>query len=218
MRSELFLATQSKSTRLYINFIQIIMNKLLILLAFSLPLGLFAQYISSANTIYMIPPTSGCNGQWAILDTAYTSGFCQGVAYNINPIGCASFNSRNGDTLFLDLCSIPCDYVSINPNGNVCMICNIDFTTSSNNISTKPEANIYPNPNNGVFTIEYQSFQKQTLFITDLTGKIVHQEILNTDYTTQKIVTKNLSKGLYLVVIKKETGEIIKSSKMSITH
>ena len=54
---------------------------------------------------------------------------CASQTYLINPIGCTVFNHFNGDTLFMDLCSIPCTFIVADGNGNVCMICGVDFST-----------------------------------------------------------------------------------------
>jgi len=111
------------------------------------------------------------------------------------------------DKFWLDLCS-----QEYNLYLNGCIV------TGEKEISREKEINFYPNPNTGIFTIEYQSYQNQTLFISDLTGKIAHKEILSSKNIEHQIITNNLKNGLYLVAIKNENGETIYTEKISIIN
>ncbi len=51
----------------------------------------------------------------------------------------------------------------------------------------------------------------------DLTGKIVHREILNTG-NQQEIKTQLLNTGLYFVNFKSDLGELMYSAKLSVIH
>lgn len=79
------------------------------------------------------------------------------------------------------------------------------------------EIKIYPNPNNGTFTITHNLNGKNyVLEIVDLMGKVVHRE--NIIATKQIVNTQQLSKGLYFVNFKLNTGELMYSTKMSVIN
>ena len=122
------------------------MKRALILVCFCFPSIVFSQYVYSPNTIYMIPPTSGCNGEWAVLDTMHSSGACIAFTYLIDPVGCAVVNHRNGDTLFFDLCAIPCGVIIMDASGNSCLICDVAFATGLGTLQHE-QALTRPDPN-----------------------------------------------------------------------
>ena len=66
--------------------------------------------------------------------------------------------------------------------------------------------NIYPNPNNGQFTIANSELISE-VFITDLQGKTVY---INTNVNSKNlnIEMDNLERGMYMINIKTETDNI----------
>lgn len=106
---------------------------------------LFCAKINAQTTIttwYIIPPTSGCNGVWAVDLSQATCG----VTYNYSPVMCAQWGGTTvADTLFIPLCSMPCTLTAVDINGNVCGTCSTGtmtgIETSSAGIFTT-----YPNP------------------------------------------------------------------------
>ncbi len=73
---------------------------------------------------------------------------------------------------------------------------------------------LYPNPNNGDFTLSFKESKlgKYEVVITSVDGKIIHTEtIFSTDITFKKNINiENLSKGLYFVNIRSDEGNTIK--------
>lgn len=89
-----------------------------------LSFSVFGQYYASPNTFYVIPPVNGCDGVWAVNDSLITSGNCPPpYMLTVFPNGCATENHVSVDTLFFDLCSIPCSYKLVNFNGDTCLSC-----------------------------------------------------------------------------------------------
>ncbi len=71
---------------------------------------------------------------------------------------------------------------------------------------------VYPNPNQGVFTIETGNALVKTIEMTDLTGRIVHSQ--TTDAKTIEMNIVDLANGVYNVRIRSEHGtDIIKVVK-----
>jgi uncharacterized repeat protein (TIGR01451 family) len=69
-------------------------------------------------------------------------------------------------------------------------------------------SNIYPNPNNGTFTIELNSKEKQSLQLFDITGNIILTQIIENGKGT--INASNLAAGVYNICIKGTTSVINK--------
>ncbi len=69
----------------------------------------------------------------------------------------------------------------------------------SNETFTNSSYSIYPNPNNGEFTVQLNSndFIETSLEIFDMLGKKIYNQKLNSNQTT--IYTKYIEKGVYLV-------------------
>ena len=175
---------------------------------FIISIRAYTQYTYSPNTVYMIPPTSGCNGEWAVLDSTYTSGSCSFPTYSTNPFFCATINHRNGDTLFLDLCSIPCDVTITSDSGNICLASSVDFATSVIEEKIVDTINVYPNPNNGSFTINIKDIENATIEIYNISGQLILKEALLESITP--INLKENPKGIYFVKVETDNKAIVK--------
>lgn len=160
-----------------------------------------AQIVYSPNTYYLIPPTSGCNGIWAV---QYTTN-CIGSNSIISPFGCATINHFNGDTLFFDLCSIPCEYLVVNDSGSVCMSCLV-FQQTTNVIETPETAEkitVYPNPFNDKIEVGIKNNIQSEIFLFDITSrKILQQKFTN----SVSLNTEQLAKGIYLYEVRDKNG------------
>ena len=102
-------------------------------------------------------------------------------------------------------------YIPIDDNPNVATIVHTYAGQVIQSIAVSVNANtgikkqkisyfeIYPNPNNGMFKIKLPNLQngKAMVEITDLTGRIVHNEIMNESHE----LILNVKKGVYLVKV-----------------
>ena len=67
---------------------------------------------------------------------------------------------------------------------------------------------IYPNPSNGVFTINYddtRSYRRLQVKITDITGKTIFSKEVACNISTSKIDLSNQPKGIYFLTINSKT-------------
>ncbi|MCU0434876.1 MAG: T9SS type A sorting domain-containing protein [Bacteroidia bacterium] len=172
------------------------MKKLLLFLSFLSCSFLHSQTIT---TYYVIPPTSGCNGVWAI-DAIQLA--C-GQQYLFTPSGCANFSPTVvADTAYFQLCSIPCSLTVIGLNG-ICGICGTPLTTGQHEV---PSAvfTTYPNPataQSGYTIVTSQPAQEVKTEIISLAGQTVATH--TQPAPTGKVVldTSQLATGTYIVRI-----------------
>jgi len=90
--------------------------------------------------------------------------------------------------------------------------------TNINELFKENNIRIYPNPNDGTFTIEHnQNTNNYVLEIVGVMGNMVHREIL-TSGNQQKIETKQLSSGIYFVKILNHQQQVSSHAKMSVVR
>ena len=91
-------------------------------------------------------------------------------------------------------------FVAINDYGNRFYLDNINISEQNifNNIINNEKTSffIYPNPNNGVFSIKTNT-ENAKIKIYDLMGKLLHTQKLNNNH--ENINLSNITKGLYIV-------------------
>jgi Secretion system C-terminal sorting domain len=129
---------------------------------------------------------------------------CTGTPVNLSAMGATSYTWSSGSNLTTITVSptITTTYTLTGVNANGCS----NSTTITQNVSLCTEIgastiisnpiSIYPNPNNGVFTIELSANAK--VIITDALGR----EFMNTDFNTGNYnVTLNEANGVYFVKV-----------------
>ena len=87
---------------------------------------------------------------------------------------------------------------------------NASFPSSIKENKTNIGVSIYPNPNNGNFTIFMADFNgnNNNIQVTDISGKLVHSESLNASQSN--INLNGLNKGIYFVKISDGTNQVVK--------
>jgi hypothetical protein len=121
------------------------MKKSLLITGFLLSFILTSKAQTNITTWYIIPPTSGCNGVWAIDQTQSSCG----STYLFNPsfpTACGSFLGAVADTMFIQLCSMPCDLTILDSSGVICGFCGTGTTTDVGEQSSTHIVTTYPNP------------------------------------------------------------------------
>lgn len=103
----------------------------------------------------------------------------------------------------------PVNYNNLNITGSMSKV-NIDKPASQNE-----KVRIYPNPSDGIFTIEINKTEsnKVSVEMLDITGKLVHRNdypVLGT--LKETIDLQNLNKGMYFLRVKE--GEKISTVKI----
>lgn len=78
--------------------------------------------------------------------------------------------------------------------------------TSVNDINSKKQLQLYPNPNKGSFTISGISGSEVSLSITNITGQVVYKEVVK-NVAGQLQLKTQLPKGVYLIRLINESNE-----------
>jgi hypothetical protein len=166
---------------------------------------LFCAKINAQTTVstwYIIPPTSGCNGVWAV--DALTYGPCSfGAQYTMNPMGCVQLGGPTvADTTYLTLCAFPCDLYFVNSQGGAC-ICGtgtqLEILESTQSILTT-----YPNPANtssGWNVWMHQTGENVTVNIYNTLGQLVLTQETSGAEQIVHVDTSTLSAGTYSAAI-----------------
>lgn len=89
----------------------------------------------------------------------------------------------------------------------------IDCMVGLDLISASGKMNVYPNPNNGVFTIKSDLHSGGTLELFNVAGQLVHTQIID-DLSEKVVEIKDLTSGVYTVTIK--AGDQLFSGKINI--
>ncbi|HTA63381.1 MAG TPA: T9SS type A sorting domain-containing protein [Bacteroidia bacterium] len=151
-----------------------------------------AWYVFSDSTI-----TNSLASEDTVDNIIYTYGYTQGKKYNIT--GVVHFEYANW----------------IEPR-NINDIDSINVVSGIKNIQNNfTDVAIYPNPNNGAFTVAVTALvdEKNTNFIlTDLAGRIVYNSQLDTHtgLNAYQINTNNLAKGTYFLQISNAQAKTVK--------
>lgn len=188
------------------------MKKLLFPIILFFSVTVFGQpYITSPNVIYLLPPTNGCNGVAIAIDTcpSFPGEFtvlpaeipcsCPNSPIDTNSCPCAWPNHRSGDTLFLDLYSIPCEFWEVcgSFSGYLYCVVKVDYITDIKEI----DQNNFKVSNFGnSISIDNPNLDIDFIEVIDLYGRIISRTKAFSD-SQINIDINSISKGLYFVNI-----------------
>jgi hypothetical protein len=129
-----------------------------------------------------------------------------------------NFNSNtNTDTLYQGTTNpLPSDpgmsYYYID---SVSLYDSLDYITNIKTNKYDFKVNLYPNPNNGNFKLEYHITKEAEFVITDITGRLVNQYALLPSQNSLLIKEEELNAGVYFYSIKMNNS-LIKNDKLII--
>jgi hypothetical protein len=142
--------------------------------------------------------TAGINSEDTVDNIIYTYTFTQNKKYNITGVIHFEYANWIEPRNQLDI-----DSINVTASG---------IKNYQNNFA---DVNIYPNPNNGVFTVSVNVLSDENntdIALTDITGRIVYKEQLDTHAGSSSlpINTSNLEKGTYFIQISNSQSSIVK--------
>ena len=133
--------------------------------------------------------------------------------YEIYPWDCAVFSHFDGDTMFYDLCSIPCDItITSGTTGTICFFCEVSYSTTGVKESTEQGlVEIYPNPTSDIVRVTFSHTDKQQIYLTNIVGELIFfNEVNFVANSPIKIDLSNQPTGIYLLRIGNSTTRILK--------
>lgn len=103
-------------------------------------------------------------------------------------------------------------------NRQVKNVSNEKLQKTSLEIEKSKSFNLYPNPNRGIFTLEYKLLEnsKATVQILNLMGKMVYTQNLFDNTNKEYIRIADLPDGIYILNIKSVTGELLYNTKFGL--
>ena len=139
---------------------------------------------------------------------------CTGEMVTLNASGATSYTWNTGVTTssVTDTPTVTTTYTvngnDVNGcNGTAMATVNVNDCVGLQNLSTNTlNVNLYPNPNNGLFTIETRSTENKNIIVTDVTGRIVLAK--STSENSFAADLKDLNNGLYFVSIKTTSSTV----------
>jgi hypothetical protein len=188
----------------------------------------------SVTTVYTVAAVdaSGCpqNGTVAVAVnqlpnvTAVPSstGICSGESATITASGATSYTWNDGSNtttiVVSPTISVNYNYTVSGTDANGCIGTNTTNLAVNPCLGTKElSANtlgvkVYPNPNNGEFTIEANNNSSAFVTVSDITGRVVESTNLNNQ--TVSFDLKHLASGIYYVkVVEGQNSQVIKVVK-----
>lgn len=187
---------------------------------FAIFIGLLIHFSVSSQTItvntwYVIPPTSGCNGIWAIDATAWPCSTSGCIYAFPSPFGCTTSiptcDSIVADTLYIPLCSLPCNLVASCSPGPV-VICGTPPPPVTTGINQTAINEIRTSFSNKVLSIENSnSFDLIELY--DISGR----KILSRKSSGSKEIVdfNSLSPQIYILILRNKSNEIVYRKKLA---
>jgi hypothetical protein len=162
-----------------------------------------AQYSYTPNTYYLIPPTNGCNGLWALQDTCHyyptytwTGGCGQPQTWHMN-----------GDTLFVPLCSFPCSITGTTQSANICLHATCSQTTGITEYNNTKELDITWQ-DHYTFILKNTQDDFDKVAVVSMTGQvIIEMKSLNRNENIT-FNTNNWANGLYIIKTFKNGGMV----------
>jgi ornithine carbamoyltransferase len=79
---------------------------------------------------------------------------------------------------------------------------------------------LYPNPNNGIFTLSYNLEKEITeadVVITDVTGKLMYQDKLDIENHNINLKLQNVQSGIYFVQLVNQNNKLLWTDKVIIS-
>lgn len=145
----------------------------------------FGQAQGTLTTYYTIPPTNGCDGLWAFGPASAMYDTCAApFSYAVDPAGCGQSPWgwppfwMSGDTVYVELCSVPCNLQVWSGNG-LCqqLICQLGPLSMAENVTK--EVTVFPNPapaGTSHLVLDVSAIQRAQVLLQDLTGKVVLEQ------------------------------------------
>lgn len=159
-------------------------------------------------TVYVTPPTDGCNGVWAV---QITSLYCTPVSpytFTMEPSGCVQLDGWDEEmgVFLMPLCAIPCSLTVTTGDGVTCSGSTSDAPIG---IEEKQRSNVQVNVQSG--NIELFSnvpLPRQQLRVIDIGGRSKRSELLAPGQRWR--IPAPSTPGVYLIIVEGDGNTIVR--------
>lgn len=179
--------------------------------------GLEVSAQTTLTTYYTIPPVNGCDGLWAFgpASDLWGTGSCAGpVTYFVSPSGCAESPFGwppfwiSGDTVYSNLCSLPCDFQTWNMEGDLCAYCQVQVSIGMS-VSEDPNKAfaVFPNPlgtDHDLLEVRLNAVGNHAFALFDAQGRLWKQGTLRN--TVDRIDLDGILPGPYMLCVTDQNG------------
>lgn len=174
---------------------------------------------TTLTTYYVIPPTNGCDGVWAFGPYSALWSTCSGpYTWFFDPPGCVDGSQWGqpiplnvvGDTILMDLCSQPCDFLFYADTG-LCVVCICGPLIPTTVADADPgiDLSIGPNPvPASAPTLQLRTPWSGPLFVQvlDLAGLSLVQ--VTVQGGPAELDLSSIPAGAYLLLVRDERGRM----------
>lgn len=191
-------------------------------LAALLALAVCTSGTSAQNMLtsyYVIPPTNGCDGVWAFGPYSALWSACTGpYTWFFDPLGCVDGSQWGqpiplnvvGDTIFMDLCSQPCDFLFYADTG-LCVVCICGPLIPTTVADADPGSDLFIGPNHvpaSSPTLQIHTARTGPLFVQvlDLAGRSLLQATVQGGRC--ELDLSGIPAGSYLLLVRDERGRM----------
>jgi hypothetical protein len=182
------------------------MRTTLLITAGMLCASLFGQ--GNFATVYVTPPTNGCNGVWAV---QITSVYCTPVSpytFFAEPSGCVQltgWGEQMGNFL-MPLCALPCSLMVTTGDGVTCSGSTSDAPIG---IAENSAAQVRVSVESGhIELISETPLPRQQLRVIDISGRLQHSEQLSEGQRWS--VQAPSTPGVYIIIIESSENTIVR--------
>lgn len=175
---------------------------------------------TTLTTYYVIPPSNGCDGVWAFGPYSALWSACSGpYTWTFDPFDCVDGSQWGqpvplnvvGDTIIMDLCSQPCDFLFYADTG-LCAVCYGGplIPTGLPGQEADPSISIGPNPlpvGSPLLTLNTNATSAQHVQVLDLDGRSLLRTTISGGRS--RLDLSGLPVGGYLLLVQDESGKMI---------
>jgi len=165
----------------------------------------------TVNALPSVTLTAGSNTVCVNGPTVALTGSPLGGVYTGSNVSGSMFTPPSTSGTFNPVYSVTNATTGCSNSATTTIIVSICTGLNKNSV-TSEGLHVYPNPNTGQFTVEFNNGEVKTIEITDVTGRIILSEVSSNDKVNVDI--SNYANGVYIVkLISNNSAEIVRIIK-----
>jgi len=167
-------------------------------------------------TVYVTPPTAGCNGVWAVQVTSVYCTPSSPYTFTMEPSGCVQLDNWGQDmgNFLIPLCAVPCSLTVTTADGAICSGSTSDTPIG---IEEAQRTHVQINVQNGnIEMVSNVPLPRQQLRVIDISGRIQRTELLSAGQRWS--IPAPSTPGVYLIIIEGGDNTIVRRFAIGSDH